>query len=51
VFVLPPTRPDATYHVRIFTPGTELPFAGHPSVGAAVTASRRGWFGPGKVVQ
>jgi trans-2,3-dihydro-3-hydroxyanthranilate isomerase len=52
VFVLPPTVPgSATYRARIFTPETELPFAGHPSVGAAVTSMRRGMFGPGRVVQ
>lgn len=34
-FVLPPTTPEASYRVRIFTPMSELPFAGHPSVGAA----------------
>lgn len=32
-FVLPPTRPDADYGVRIFTPVLELPFAGHPTLG------------------
>ena len=32
-FVLPPTDPDADYRVRIFTPGSELPFAGHPTIG------------------
>src|SRR4051794_2425484 len=50
VFLLPPTT-DATYRARIFTPEKELPFAGHPSVGAAVTAMRRGMFQPGRVVQ
>src|SRR5688572_15101681 len=34
-FVLPPTRPGADYRVRIFTPVTELPYAGHPSIGTA----------------
>jgi PhzF family phenazine biosynthesis protein len=34
-FVLPPTAPGASYRVRIFTPRSELPFAGHPSVGTA----------------
>lgn len=34
-FVLPPTAPAASYRVRIFTPLSELPFAGHPSVGTA----------------
>lgn len=33
-----PTDPGADYHVRIFTPTCELPFAGHPSVGAAWAA-------------
>jgi PhzF family phenazine biosynthesis protein len=32
-FVLPPESPDADYLVRIFTPGRELPFAGHPTLG------------------
>jgi len=34
-FVLPPTQSGADYRVRIFTPRSELPFAGHPSVGTA----------------
>jgi PhzF family phenazine biosynthesis protein len=32
-FVLAPTEPGADYRVRIFTPVTELPFAGHPTLG------------------
>jgi PhzF family phenazine biosynthesis protein len=32
-FVLPPTRPEADYRVRIFTPVLELSFAGHPTLG------------------
>ncbi|MFC7462082.1 PhzF family phenazine biosynthesis protein [Hydrogenophaga defluvii] len=32
-FVLPPTQPGADYKVRIFCPGRELPFAGHPTLG------------------
>jgi len=36
VFVLPPENPAHTARVRIFTPGAELPFAGHPTVGTAV---------------
>lgn len=35
VFVLEPRNPVNTAHVRIFTPARELPFAGHPTVGAA----------------
>jgi trans-2,3-dihydro-3-hydroxyanthranilate isomerase len=34
-FVLPPDDPKHTARVRIFTPGRELPFAGHPTVGTA----------------
>lgn len=34
-FLLPPTEPEADYRVRIFTPGGELPFAGHPTLGSA----------------
>ncbi|MBK1615452.1 phenazine biosynthesis protein PhzF [Rubrivivax gelatinosus] len=34
-FLLPPTEPGADYRVRIFTPGEELPFAGHPTLGSA----------------
>ncbi len=34
-FVLPVTTPEASYRIRIFTPVSELPFAGHPSVGSA----------------
>ncbi|GAB2894408.1 PhzF family phenazine biosynthesis protein [Paralcaligenes ginsengisoli] len=33
-FLLKPTSPDADYRVRIFTPGGELPFAGHPTLGS-----------------
>src|SRR5438477_9304412 len=35
VFVLPPQSADADVRIRIFTPGTELPFAGHPTLGSA----------------
>ena len=34
-FVFPPTAPEATHAVRIFSPRREVPFAGHPSVGTA----------------
>jgi trans-2,3-dihydro-3-hydroxyanthranilate isomerase len=32
-FVMKPTKPGADYRVRIFTPRSELPFAGHPVIG------------------
>jgi trans-2,3-dihydro-3-hydroxyanthranilate isomerase len=51
IFVLAPAAADATYRVRIFTPVAELPFAGHPSVGAAVTQLRRGTIAAGTVIQ
>jgi trans-2,3-dihydro-3-hydroxyanthranilate isomerase len=35
VFVFPPATAQGTKKVRIFTPSTELPFAGHPTVGTA----------------
>ncbi|GEO87403.1 MULTISPECIES: PhzF family phenazine biosynthesis protein [Alphaproteobacteria] len=34
-FVLPPRNPVNTAEIRIFTPVTEVPFAGHPNVGTA----------------
>ncbi len=52
-FVLPPTDPQADYRVRIFSLTTELPFAGHPTLGTA-----RAWLDaggvprtPGRVIQ
>jgi len=41
-FVMPPEDPAHTAKVRIFTPGMELPFAGHPNVGTATVLSWRG---------
>ncbi|HTL22819.1 MAG TPA: PhzF family phenazine biosynthesis isomerase, partial [Mycobacteriales bacterium] len=35
-----PAPEGATYGLRIFTPTTELPFAGHPSVGSASVLQR-----------
>ncbi|WP_243228530.1 PhzF family phenazine biosynthesis protein [Microbacterium sp. CIAB417] len=34
-FLLPSSDPAADYRLRIFTPGGELPFAGHPTLGSA----------------
>jgi trans-2,3-dihydro-3-hydroxyanthranilate isomerase len=50
-FVLPPTVEGASYRLRIFTPAAELPFAGHPSVGSAVTLYRRGLLPAGPAHQ
>ncbi|OWQ46665.1 phenazine biosynthesis protein PhzF [Roseateles noduli] len=52
-FLLPPSHPDADYRVRIFTPGGELPFAGHPTLGSchAWLSSGGDPKRPGEVVQ
>lgn len=42
VFVLRPRRTDCAHRMRIFTPGMELPFAGHPTVGTAVLLAALG---------
>ncbi|MEO1242881.1 MAG: PhzF family phenazine biosynthesis protein [Pseudomonadota bacterium] len=39
-FVLPPEDPANTARIRIFTPGYEMPFAGHPTVGTAIAVAR-----------
>ena len=41
-FVFPPTDPEDLADVRIFTPGIELPFAGHPTVGTAFVLASLG---------
>jgi phenazine biosynthesis protein PhzF family len=41
-FVRPPRDPANTAEVRIFTPTTEVPFAGHPNVGTAFVLGRLG---------
>lgn len=41
-FVLPPESIGATKRVRIFTPGRELPAAGHPTIGTAYVLVQRG---------
>ncbi|SEL77816.1 phenazine biosynthesis protein PhzF family [Pseudoxanthomonas sp. GM95] len=46
IFFLPVGGHGADYHIRIFTPKGELPFAGHPSVGAAWAALEMGLVRP-----
>jgi len=41
-FILPPKDPANTAEVRIFTPRSEMPFAGHPNVGTAFALARIG---------
>ncbi|KWH36727.1 PhzF family phenazine biosynthesis protein [Burkholderia stagnalis] len=52
-FLCAPTDPAADYRVRIFTPGGELPFAGHPTLGAAHAFLDGGGVqrAPGRLVQ
>ncbi len=45
-FVLPPEEDGHTRRVRIFTPGGEIPFAGHPNVGTAFVLATRGDIQP-----
>ena len=45
-FVLPPTQAGADYALRIFCPGRELPFAGHPTLGSC-----HAWLEAGGVPQ
>lgn len=42
VFVLPPTDPAAAVKIRIFTPTQEIPFAGHPVLGAFYVLGKLG---------
>lgn len=44
-FCYPPSNPAHTKRVRIFTPGGEVPFAGHPTVGTAVALHALGQAG------
>lgn len=50
-FVLPPARSGATYRCRIFTPGGELAFAGHPTLGTAAALALAGRVAGAHLVQ
>ena len=45
-FVLPAEQPGTDMRVRIFTPGAELPMAGHPTIGTAFALARAGVLAP-----
>ena len=47
-FVLPADRPDTDFRMRIFTPGFEMPMAGHPTIGSAFALARTGAIAPGR---
>ena len=46
-FIVPPERPDTDVRMRIFTPGSELPMAGHPTIGSTFALARSGVIAPG----
>ena len=52
-FVLAPTSSEADYRVRIFSPGGEFPFAGHPTLGTAHALLEHGLLPqtPGRLIQ
>lgn len=41
-FILPPESPDTDVRMRIFTPGRELPMAGHPTIGSTFALAHLG---------
>lgn len=45
-FLLPAISLEADYRLRIFTPRSELPFAGHPTIGSAHAILEAGLFAP-----
>src|SRR5437867_12857875 len=47
-FVLPAEQPGTDFRLRIFTPGSELPIAGHPTIGSAFAIARVGAIAPGR---
>jgi len=47
-FVFPPEHPDTDVRVRIFTPGKELPMAGHPTIGTAFALAHDGFIPAGQ---
>jgi trans-2,3-dihydro-3-hydroxyanthranilate isomerase len=47
-FVLPAETPGTDFRLRIFTPGSELPAAGHPTIGSAFALARIGNLTPGR---
>jgi trans-2,3-dihydro-3-hydroxyanthranilate isomerase len=47
-FILPAERPDTDIRMRIFTPGREMPMAGHPTVGSTFALAFAGVIPPGR---
>jgi trans-2,3-dihydro-3-hydroxyanthranilate isomerase len=47
-FIFPPETPGTNVRMRIFTPGEELPMAGHPTIGSTFALAREGVIKPGQ---
>jgi len=47
-FILPAEAPATDIRMRIFTPGTELPMAGHPTIGSTFALAELGVIAPGR---
>jgi trans-2,3-dihydro-3-hydroxyanthranilate isomerase len=47
-FIFPPETPGTNVRMRIFTPGDELPMAGHPTIGSTFALAKEGVIKPGQ---
>jgi trans-2,3-dihydro-3-hydroxyanthranilate isomerase len=47
-FIFPPETPGTNIRMRIFTPGEELPMAGHPTIGSTFALAKEGVIKPGQ---
>jgi len=47
-FIFPPETPGTDVRMRIFTPGEELPMAGHPTIGSTFALAKEGVIEPGQ---
>jgi trans-2,3-dihydro-3-hydroxyanthranilate isomerase len=47
-FIFPPETPGTNVRMRIFTPGEELPMAGHPTIGSTFALAQEGVIKPGQ---
>jgi trans-2,3-dihydro-3-hydroxyanthranilate isomerase len=47
-FIFPPETPGTDVRMRIFTPGEELPMAGHPTIGSTFALVKEGVIAPGR---
>src|SRR5256885_17235078 len=47
-FIFPAESPGTNVRMRIFTPGEELPMAGHPTIGSTFALAKEGVITPGQ---